>query len=181
MRNIEKAISDRIITNKDEILQTKKNILVLGVGNFLMGDEGVGVHFIHELIKRDINYENADILDGGVGGFALMSYFDQYDHVIFIDATMDGKLNGTISLIEPKFASDFPQAISAHDFGLKDMIESMYLLGKVPKLYLFTVSIPSIKPMTLELSPAVRGAIPELIKKVGALVKKIDKIELIIQ
>lgn len=176
MRAIEKAISDRIISGAENALQEKKDTLVLGVGNFLMGDEGVGVHFIHELIKRDIRYHNADILDGGVGGFALMSYFDQYDHVIFVDATMDGKPDGTISLIKPKFASDFPQAISAHDFGLKDMIESMYLLGEVPKLYLFTVSIPEIKPMTLQLSQAVRAAIPILIKNVGKLVTNISEL-----
>jgi hydrogenase maturation protease len=173
MRSIEKAISDRMqksATNGPG----ERNVLILGIGNLLMGDEGVGVHFIHALFEQKIEISQADIIDGGVGGFALMGYFDDYEHIIFIDATMDGKTPGSISLIEPKFASDFPQALSAHDFGLKDMIESLYLLGKMPNLYLFTVTIPSIKPMSLELSSEVQNSIPELIKKVSTLIARIS-------
>jgi hydrogenase maturation protease len=174
MRTIEKAISDRLQTidlNSDH----EKNILILGVGNFLMGDEGVGIHFIHELIKENISFERADILDGGVGGFSLMGYFDDYDHIIFIDATMDGKAPGTISLTKPKFASDFPKALSAHDFGLKDMIESLYIMGTVPEMYLFTVTIPSIEPMKVKLSSEVEAALPDLIKKVSKLIDRISQ------
>ncbi len=65
---------------------------------------------------------------------------------------MDGKPAGTISLIRPKFASDFPSALSVHDVGLKDMIEAVYLMEKVPDIHLFTISIDEINPMTIELS-----------------------------
>ncbi|MBT8230877.1 MAG: hydrogenase maturation protease [Bacteroidia bacterium] len=173
MRSIEQNLSQRI--NQPAGKEDGKNILVLGIGNYLMGDEGIGVHFIHELVNKKLSFDKADILDGGVGGFMLMNYFDSYDHVIFIDATMDGKADGTISLIKPKFASDFPKALSAHDFGLKDMIESLYLLGRVPELYLFTISIPEIKPMTMELSAEVEASIPELIKKVRTLISQINE------
>lgn len=169
MRAIEATIGERLQGEKDR----KPPILILGVGNFLMGDEGIGVHFIHEIINQKIYFENADVIDGGVGGFALMSYFDEYDHIVFVDATMDGKPSGTVSEIKPRFASDFPKALSAHDFGLKDMIESQFILGKMPELYLFTISIPEIRPMTIELSSEVRAAIPELIEKVGGLVEEI--------
>jgi len=86
--------------------------------------------------------------------------------VIFIDATMDGKPAGTISLIRPKFASDFPSALSVHDVGLKDMIEAVYLMEKVPDIHLFTVSIEEIVPMTLELNPKVKESIPIIIKDI---------------
>lgn len=171
MRDIEKGISDRF--NQVQKKEDQKQILILGIGNYLMGDEGIGVHFIHEIIRKNIVFPESDILDGGVGGFALMGYFDSYEHIIFVDATMDGKAPGTITEIKPKFASDFPQALSAHDFGLKDMIESMYILGNVPTLYLFTVSIPSIKPMCIELSNEVKSALPELIHQVKARVEQI--------
>lgn len=173
MRTIEKELSDRLNT-KDPISGPGKDILILGVGNFLMGDEGVGVHFIHALIKENIIFDRVDILDGGVGGFSLMGYFDDYPNIIFIDATMDGKRPGTITLTKPKFASDFPKALSAHDFGLKDMIESLYIMGKVPEMYLFTVSISKIEPMKVELSPAVESALPDLIKKVSKLIDQIS-------
>jgi hydrogenase maturation protease len=159
---------------EDKIKDT--NILVLGVGNYLMGDEGVGVQFIQYLENNNITFKNADILDGGTGGFTLMGTLDSYETIVFVDATMDGKPPGTISLIRPKFASDFPSAISAHDFGLKDMIESMYLLGKAPEMYLFTISINEIKPMHINLSQEVKNAIPFLVDEVQKLISEFTEI-----
>lgn len=152
------------------------NILVLGVGNYLMGDEGVGVQFVQHLESNNLSFNNTDVLDGGTGGFTLMGILDAYEVIIFIDATMDGNPPGTISLIRPKFASDFPSAISAHDFGLKDMIESMYLLGKAPKMYLFTISINEIKPMHINLSQDVKRAIPVLVDAVQELISDLVEI-----
>ncbi|MDX1702229.1 MAG: hydrogenase maturation protease, partial [Melioribacteraceae bacterium] len=100
-----------------------KKILVLGIGNILMGDEGVGVQVIKELENETLP-ENIDIVDGGTGGFHLLSYFWDYPQIIMIDATMDGKPEGSISVIKPKFASDFPTALTAHDIGLRDLIET---------------------------------------------------------
>ena len=86
---------------------------------------------------------------------------------------MDGKPAGTISLLRPKFASDFPSALSVHDVGLKDMIEAVYLMDEVPDIHLFTVSIEELNPMTLELSPNVKFAIPELIDRILQLSKSL--------
>jgi hydrogenase maturation protease len=114
-----------------------------------------------------------DVLDGGTGGFLLMNYFDEYPYVIFVDATMDGKPIGTITVTEPRFATDFPNALSVHDVGLKDMIEAVYLMEKVPKMFLITISINEIRPMTLELDPAVEASIPEAIETIQALAIKV--------
>lgn len=153
--------SDSYFFEKDK----SNSILVMGVGNYLMGDEGIGVHIIQEMVKQELP-EYIDILDGGTGGFLLLSCFQVYPTIIFVDATMDGKPEGTISLIRPKFASDFPSALSVHDVGLKDMIEAVYLMDKVPDIHLFTVSIKEINPMTIELNDKVRDAIPELIERI---------------
>ena len=153
--------SDSYFFEKDK----SGSILVMGVGNYLMGDEGIGVHIIQEMAKNKLP-EYVDILDGGTGGFLLLNCFEAYSTVIFIDATMDGKPAGTISLIRPKFASDFPSALSVHDVGLKDMIEAVYLMEKVPDIHLFTVSIEEINPMTLELNQKVKDSIPEIIEKI---------------
>jgi hydrogenase maturation protease len=147
-----------------------KKILILGIGNVLMGDEGVGVHTIKALGEKSFS-EDIDMLDGGTGGFHLMAYFQEYENIIMIDATMDKKPAGTVSVIEPKFASDFPKSLSAHDIGLKDMIESITILGKLPKIYLITVTIDSIQSMQMELSTRIKEAIPEVIGKIEELVK----------
>lgn len=148
----------------------RNKILVLGIGNYLMGDEGIGVHVIKSISEK-LFPENVSILDGGTGGFHLLSYFQEYPKIIMIDATMDGSPAGTLKVITPKFASDFPTALSAHDIGLKDMIESMHLLGNMPKIYLITVSITEIKSMTTELSNEVKSSIPAIVKKIEELIK----------
>lgn len=153
--------SDAYYYEKDK----SQSLLVLGVGNYLMGDEGVGVHLIEQMSNRQLP-EYIDLLDGGTGGFLLLNYFEVYPVILFVDATMDGKEEGTVSLIRPKFASDFPAALSVHDVGLKDMIESVYLMEKIPDIYLFTVSITEIDPMWVGLSPRVKNAIPELIEQI---------------
>lgn len=153
--------SDSYFFEKDK----SNSILVMGVGNYLMGDEGIGVQVIQEMSKYQLP-KYVDILDGGTGGFLLLNCFEAYSTVIFIDATMDGKPAGTISLIRPKFASDFPSALSVHDVGLKDMIEAVYLMEKIPDIHLFTVSIEEINPMTIELNQNVKAAIPQIINDI---------------
>ena len=160
--------SDAFFFEKDK----SNSILILGVGNYLMGDEGVGVHLIQQMAKIDLP-EYIDILDGGTGGFLLLSYFEAYKTVIFVDATMDGKEEGTISLIRPKFASDFPSALSVHDVGLKDMIEAVYLMDSKPDIPLFTISIKEMVPMTIELSPKVKQAIPKTIEQILKLTERL--------
>ncbi len=141
------------------------NILVLGVGNFLMGDEGVGVHIAQKMEKMDLPHF-VRVVDGGTGGFFLLNYFDDFEKVIFIDATMDGNPPGTISQIRPRFAADFPKALSVHDVGLRDMIETLYIMEHVPEMHLFTVSIGEIVPMHVGLSQPVNDTVDPLITKV---------------
>ena len=138
-----------------------KRPLVLGVGNLLMGDEGIGVVAIRYLEQAG-SADRADLVDGGTGGFHLLGLFRDYEHVILIDATADGKAPGTVSLIKPRFANDFPPTLTAHDIGLKDLIESAALLGDLPKVDLVTISIGALSVMSMELSAAVKGALPEV-------------------
>ena len=139
-----------------------------------MGDEGIGVHTIRELENKSLP-SNVVLLDGGTGGFHLMSYFQEYKKIIMIDATMDKKPEGTVSVIKPKFASDFPKSLSAHDIGLKDMIESIAIIDKLPDIFLITVTITEIRSMYMELSEKVQKSIPEVIKKIEELLDQINK------
>jgi len=144
---------------------TSSPVLILGIGNYLMGDEGVGVHFINQL-RTETEPGLADLIDGGTAGFQLMEYLESYPHVIMIDATLDGKLAGTIQLIKPKFSKDFPSAMSTHEIGLKDLVEGMALLGKLPDIDLFIISIEKVQPLSTELSPEIEAALPELKRRV---------------
>jgi hydrogenase maturation protease len=140
--------------------------LILGIGNLLMGDEGVGVSAIRRLEANGFAGQ-AELVDGGTGGFHLLGLFRGRQHLILIDAAADDQPAGTVSLIQPRYASDFPPSLTAHDIGLKDLLESAALLGDLPEVNLITISIGGLGSMGMELSPAVAAALPQ----VEALVK----------
>lgn len=147
---------------------SREPILVLGVGNVLVGDEGVGVHIVQKMQEQE-NPEGVDVVDGGTGGFHLLEYLRTYSRIILVDATRDGHPAGTVRQFSPKLVSDFPANLGAHDIGLNDLISAAALLGPLPDITVVTVSITDLKPMTLELSWEVRRAIPgaiELVRKI---------------
>jgi hydrogenase maturation protease len=146
-------------------------LLVLGIGNLLMGDEGVGVHAIRALEKEPLPAGVA-LLDGGTGGFNLLSCLGEYPTVIVIDATMDGGEPGTVRIIKPRFLSEYPRSLGAHDIGLRDLIESAVLLDTMPVVHLITVSIADISAMTTELTPAVQRALPQVVQSVRQILRE---------
>lgn len=139
-----------------------------------MGDEGVGVRSVEELAKNTLP-PNVHLLDGGTGGFHLLSLFQEYSHIVLIDATMDGNDAGSVRLTEPRFASDFPRTLSAHDIGLQNLLESAMLIGPLPRLFL--VSVDEIQPMRTDLSPRVEAAIPGIVHTVHQVLDTISERE----
>lgn len=146
----------------------QNKILILGVGNLLMNDEGVGIHVVQELEKEGV--PGADLMDGGTGGFHLLGFIQSYSTIIFIDAALDNFPAGTVRILHPKFAKDFPKQLSAHEIGLKDLIDSTFMLGNKIEFYLVAISVKDFQDMGMELSPEVSAAIPEAIQKVRELV-----------
>jgi hydrogenase maturation protease len=137
--------------------------LILGVGNLLLKDEGVGIHIVRALEKEELPPE-VTVLDGGTGGLHLLSWLEGYDRIIMVDATLDGNPPGTIRLIRPRYASDYPLLMSAHEIGLRDMIEVMHLGEHAPEVELILISVCDINELTIQLSPAVEASIPEAIR-----------------
>lgn len=149
-------------------------ILFMGIGNYLMGDEGIGVHVANKLYHCDLP-SNVDVVDGGTGGFHLLEYFELYEKIVLVDATLDGNPAGTIRLIKPRFASDFPKAMSTHDIGLKDMMSSLQLLDKVPEIYLFVVSIETIQQQGVELTEEMEAVMPSIIQQVCTKLQELSQ------
>jgi hydrogenase maturation protease len=137
-----------------------------------MGDEGLGVHFA-KMLENEPLPDAIDVLDGGTGGFYLTNYLEAYDKAILVDATLDERPVGTIRLIIPRFSKDYPRAMSTHDIGMKDLIEAMTLMGTLPRIYLFAVSIDSLQQQQLHLTPEIESILPELKSQVLSLAKKL--------
>lgn len=152
-------------------MEPKKNntTLILGVGNLVLQDEGVGIHIAHQMENEKLP-EGVDVLDGGTCGLHLLNWIQDYDRLIIIDATLDEYPPGTIRVIKPKFIKDFPPLMSAHEFGIRDMIEAMIMTEKLPDIDLIVISAEKVSDLGLELTPDVEAAIPKVIKIVKEMV-----------
>lgn len=109
---------------------------------------------------------DVECLDGGTGSFQLLEPMQCAKRVILIDATIDGQEAGSIRRLQPKFSRDYPRTLTAHDIGLKDLLDAFYLLGRTPEVTLFAVSIPPLQDMHVGLSEKITTALP----KVAAMV-----------
>lgn len=145
------------------------NTLILGVGNLLLKDEGVGIHVIQALEKENLP-PHVRLMDGGTGGLHLLSWLQGYERLIMIDATLDNNPPGTIRLIRPRYAADFPPLMSAHEIGLKDMIDAMILTDDLPDTHLIVISAAQINEVDMELTPDVEAAIPKVMKLIGRII-----------
>jgi hydrogenase maturation protease len=135
------------------------DILVLGIGNTLLRDEGVGVHVARHLADLGDLPEGVEVLDGGTGSLVLLEPMRTARRMILIDAAADGAAPGTLRRIVPRFSADFPPSLTAHDIGLKDLLDIFYLLGETPEVVLYTVSIAFPQEIGLGMSPEVAGAV----------------------
>ena len=147
-------------------------VLVLGVGNLLMGDEGVGIHVLRQL-EHEAPVAGVRLLDGGTGGVNLLTEFEGAREIVLIDATRDGRPAGTIAFLQPEFVGELPRGLGAHDFGLKDLFAAAALLGQLPRIHLYTIAVEEVRPMCTELSPAVAAAVPEVVYTVRALAARL--------
>jgi hydrogenase maturation protease len=147
-------------------------VLLLGVGNLLMGDEGVGIHVVREMESQPPLF-GVRVLDGGTGGINLLLEFDGVRDIVMVDATCDGRPAGTVTLLQPRRVADLPRGLGAHDFGVKDLFAASALLGTMPGIHLYTISVEEIRPMCTELSPAVAAAVPEVVHAMHALAARL--------
>jgi hydrogenase maturation protease len=141
-------------------------VIIIGIGNLLLMDEGIGIHVINELEKHKLP-ENVDICDGGTGGFKLIDLMHEAKRVIFIDAVETGKAPGTITTFKSKdVRSIYPKKkYSLHDTDLLEVIKMVELLGNPPE-----IEIVGVQPKTINygttLSKELRDAIPDIINTV---------------
>ena len=130
-----------------------------------MGDEGVGVHIVRHLQDLDLP-DGVECLDGGTGSFQLLGPLREADRVILVDATVDGAPPGTVTRLTPRFSQDYPPTLTAHDIGLKDLLDAFYLLGDPPDVTLYAVSIDTPAGTTLEMSEGVAARVPEIAEQI---------------
>jgi hydrogenase maturation protease len=152
--------------------QSFLNILILGIGNILLSDEGAGVKAVEELQNRYDCSDAVEIVDGGTVGFELLSYFENRSHILIIDAVKTGNKPGTIVRIDdpPAF---FQKKVSPHQIGLADVMGMAVITDNMPQnIALFGIE-PKELSTGLELSPEVAGNLSRLVDMVADELKAI--------
>jgi hydrogenase maturation protease len=146
--------------------EVSPKITILGIGNVLLKDEGVGAHLAQKLTGI-IDDANINIIDAGTYPDFLSLIDDSTDKLIIIDAVKAGDKPGTIyRLSSDNIGVDSAPPISLHDIGVSDSLKMMTLLNRQPKSTIVIGIEPKTIDFGLELSPEVEVKLSELIKLV---------------
>ena len=146
---------------------TGPRVLVLGIGNLVMSDDGVGVRVVQQLQREYCFTENVGIMDGGTLGLDLLPELEGIDHLIVVDAVETGGKPGTcVRLAGEELPIALETKVSPHQMGLKDLLSVAHLLGHSPgEMVLIGVQPGSIE-MDTELTPAIEAKVDELIRMI---------------
>jgi hydrogenase maturation protease len=116
-----------------------------------MGDEGIGVYVVRAIEAHTLP-PGVECLDGGTGGFTLLEPLEQAGRILIIDAANDGNPVGTVTRTTPRFTRDYPPTITAHDIGMKDLLDMFYIQGGTHEIILYAITIDPKQPIRMSLS-----------------------------
>lgn len=140
---------------------------VIGIGNLLMADDGVGVHAIQALRERYGSPAGLTFIDGGTMGLDLLPYIEEAARLMLIDAVDFGEPAGTVKVIEgPDVKMFLDLKFSVHQIGIPDMLFAASFKGVLPSEMCLVGMQPLDIELGLELSPDVQEAMPRLIEAV---------------
>lgn len=144
-------------------------ILVLGLGNLLMSDDGLGSRVITELEERFLPCERVKLLDGGTLGLDLLPRLEGVDRLLIIDALQMGAEPGAVFRI---VGEDVPRAfahkLSVHQMGLQDLLAVAELQGHLPGELVVIGAQSAVIEMAMELSPPVEASFDKVVLAVLA-------------
>ncbi|MCB0283031.1 MAG: HyaD/HybD family hydrogenase maturation endopeptidase [Calditrichae bacterium] len=154
--------------------KVKKPILVVGVGNSIQMDDGVGVHVIREM-EKNILPDNVELFDGGTLGIDLLPWIEGHEYLILVDSIKADHPAGTIFRFHPQDIDydDAPKT-SIHQLGLIDSLKMCALTGIAPREVVIFAVQPGVIDWGEDLSPQVEATVPKLVRLVNEEIEKIN-------
>lgn len=135
---------------------------LVGIGNILLGDDGVGVWLIQRLLAAYRFEPEIEILDGGTLGLGLVTYLSDTDRLLIVDAAATGAAPGSVVVLR---GSDVPAilraTLSAHEASLCDLLAALTLLGRTPAEFVAVGIEPENLMPSVDLSTCVRSSLGE--------------------
>lgn len=164
------------IYRKEETSQSRK--VVLGLGNLLLGDEGLGIHALAYLRESIGRHAQVEWIDGGVLGLNLLPLIRKCSHLLVIDAADAGRPPGQlIEIAQDRLLIFHGVRLSEHQVTIQEVLGLATLLGRAPgKMHLVGVQPASLEPGS-GLSPAVASAMPEVGRRVRAILESWGLVE----
>ena len=145
-------------------MSCERRIIVLGLGNLVRSDDGVGVHVVQRL-KSDARIpESVQVLDGGTLGLQLLPAMETASHVLAIDAVNTGAEPGTVVRFDMSELTPLPGSPSVHQIGFADLLSALQWVGKFPERMVLLGVQPEETGWGTELSARVQAAVPALIQ-----------------
>lgn len=141
-------------------------ITIIGTGNVLLSDEGIGVYIAKEMMKMDLP-PNVEVIEGGTDGFGLLNFIMDTDHLIIIDSLKGDSDPGTIYKFDIREAPDTPDMYktSVHQIGILEVINLSGLVGPAPEATVFGIE-PKKLTAGMEISPEILAKVPRVIELV---------------
>lgn len=147
-------------------MNSRTPLLVLGLGNVLLEDDGVGAAAVSELLDRYAVPEGVSVLDGGTLGLSLLPYLEDADRVILLDAIKADAPPGTfVRLAGDEVASAVATRLSPHQVGVADLLDGARWLNRYPQHLVLLGLVPRSMELRIGLSPSVRDALPLLVER----------------
>lgn len=153
--------------------ETDRNILVLGVGNILFTDEGVGVRIVERLQAECDFSQNVTLMDGGTLGTRLMEPIMACRYLIVVDAVLGDKTPGSVyRLTGDDLRKSLAFKNSLHQTDLVDTLIYCDVLGNRPEAVIVGIEPHDYKTMSVDLSETIQARMPELMAAVITEVSK---------
>ncbi len=147
-------------------IETHKSLLILGLGNCLLADEGVGCHVAQHLQKMDLPAD-VEVVDGGTGGFELIDHFHGKTKVVIIDCIdMNAPSGSIVRLSLEELELRQPHPFSAHDGGILELLTSINGLTPPPHVVVYGIVPAVLNRLDTNLSPTLRAQLPKIISVV---------------
>lgn len=154
-------------------MSAEPKVAVLGVGNLLMADEGVGVRCAQALERDRLLPPHVRVIDGGTSTHELLDDLEDLELLVIVDAVATGSEPGSIVRLEGEaIPSAFSNKLSPHQHGINDLLATLELLGRAPQRVVLLGVEPKRVTLALELSPEIAAALPELVALVVAELRR---------
>ena len=138
-----------------------ERILVMGIGNPLMRDDGIGPRVVEMLRSGYLFPDNVEVVDAGTMSFMILDLLRGVDRLIIVDAIKEtGHPAGTVMRLTPDEIAPNQVSHSMHDVRIVDILQAADLMGRAPLTIAVGMQIESIEEWVLELSAPVEAALP---------------------